>query len=96
MNDEQEKKEISEVDAENWILRVKEEHKSLCEKIIKLEIFLDLITHGRIQNNINPAQYSLLMMQDEVMKIYRSILERRIELFEESERLKRQIQEVQK
>lgn len=81
---------------ENWILRVKEELKSLCEKIIKLEIFMDQITHGQIQNNIAPAQYSLLIMQDEIMKFYRSILERRIELFEESEKLKRQIQEVKK
>lgn len=32
MTNEQGKKEISEVDNENWILRVKEELKSLCEK----------------------------------------------------------------
>lgn len=69
-------------DKKDWLERVRAERRELCQRLNKLEDFLDRLKSGAVKIDDQPRQYALLMMQREVMRQYLLILDRRIELGE--------------
>ena len=65
-----------------WLERVRAERRELCQRLNKLEDFLDRLKSGVVKIDDQPLHYALLMMQREVMRQYLVILDRRIELAE--------------
>lgn len=66
---------------ESFVERLKAEREELFERRQKLEAFLEkkkLSISGII--DVLPEQFALLNMQNEVMRMYLSILDRRLEL----------------
>lgn len=65
-----------------WLERVRAERRELCQRLNKLEDFIDRLKSGVVKIDDQPRQGALLMMQREVMRQYLVILDRRIELGE--------------